>query len=224
MHTQHHLAEQVWSILQSPPQGLPPAPSGYLAMVPRQQNRGNLPPLEHTRASEVRIVQKARLKRLLGEGRFVAHHPGDQSPHHINDHHGGQLPPGEDVVPKGDLFIYEGPNSVVNPFVVATQNNQSLITQQLMGFRLIKRPARGGGQNHPRERTFPTLGRQCPSYHIHLHHHASPPTVGGIVGHSMATFCPITQVVDVHLQQPTLTPAPDHTHAQGGSHHLRKQG
>src|SRR5512134_883358 len=101
------LPEQLRASLGRTPLPFRPSPRLDGAVVPRQEDVGDCPPAELPGAGVVGRLEKPLRKRSLVRRIRVADHPRKEPRHRVDQHQGGQLPPGEDVIPDGEFLVRE---------------------------------------------------------------------------------------------------------------------
>src|SRR5512139_2857868 len=158
------LPQQLRAAGSRPPLPFLPAPRLDGPVVPRQEDVGDRPPAELPRAGVVGRLEE----------------PG----HRVDQHQGGKLPAGEDVVPDGDLLVRQVVrHPLVHPLVAAADQDQVLLACQPGGRIRCEKGPRGGEEDDPARAVGPGEHLHPGEDRLRLHHHPAAAAEGGIVGH-----------------------------------------
>ena len=118
-------------------------------MVSAEKDGGNRPAMPDLRSGILGIFQHTRPVALVLVALRRGQHPRHQTAHRIRNGHGGNLPSGEDKIPKGQLLVHTLVNEpLVNALVVAADHDKAVIpVPQAQGIRLPEHMAAGGEED-----------------------------------------------------------------------------
>src|SRR5690554_6773809 len=96
----------------------------------------------------IKQTRKLCIKRVLCSRLFVPKHTGKQAHNGINDRQGCNFTPREHEIPQRKFLCHTTVDeSLVNPFVAATNQNGTLPLRKLLSMRLVKFLTGGAHQN-----------------------------------------------------------------------------
>src|SRR5215218_4617612 len=190
----------------------PPALHG--AVVARAEHGRDLQAPVDGRPGVLRVLEQAGRERLVGGRGGVAHHPGDQPGHGVQDHQGGRLPAGQDEVADRQDLVDAGADALVDALVAAAAQDQARLGGQAPGDPVVEATAVGGEQHDPGravglqvvEGVEPGAG---------AHDHAGAAAEGGVVDAAVPVGGPVAQVVQADLDQAALPRLAEQAGGQG---------
>ena len=117
---------------------------------------------------------------------------------------------------------------MIDPFVMAANDNEMRFLRKLVRHLLIKPPPGGRHQNDFRLSMFDVCWLVFKIFHggknrFRLHHHPLPAAKGRVINHVMFVGCPIAQVVNVNIRDSFFLRAFHDALAQWRTTDLRKQ-
>src|SRR5512139_1287341 len=199
------LPEQFRAPLGRPPLPFRPAPRLDGPVVPGQEDVGDRPPPELPGAGVVGRLEEPFRKRVVVRRFRVAEHPGEEPGHRVDQHHGGQFPARQDVVPDGDLLVRQVVrHPLVHPLVPAADQDQVLLPGQPGGRIRTEEGPRGGEEDDPARAVVPGERLHPGEDRLRLHHHPAAAAEGRLVGHAVLPLRVLPQVVGLDGQEPRL--------------------
>src|SRR5512133_1774750 len=209
--------QQVGAIPAGALQGLLAAPALHGAVVAGAEHGRDLQAPVDGRPGVLRVLEQTGRERLVGGRGGVAHHPGDQPGHGVEDHQGGRLPAGQDEVAEGQDLVDAGSDAPVDALVAAAAQDQAGLGGQAPGDPVVEAAAVRGEQPAPGR----ALGLQVVEGVEGVepgaggHDHAGAAAEGGVVDAAVAVGGPVAQVVEADLDQAPLPRLAEQTGGQG---------
>src|SRR5512132_4634100 len=209
--------QQVGALPAGALQGLLAAPALHGAVVAGAEHGRDLQAPVDGRPGVLRVLEQTGRERLVGGRGGVAHHPGDQPGHGVQDHQGGRLPAGQDEVADGQDLVDAGADAFVDALVAAAAQDQAGLGGQAPGDPVVEAAAVGGEQHDPGR----AIGLQVVECVEGVepgaggHDHAGAAAEGGVVDAAVAVGGPVAQVVQADLDQAALPRLAEQAGGQG---------
>jgi len=122
-----------------------PAPGLDLFMVSGEKNLGDFHPSKITGPGILGIIQPPLKKRIMPDRFFLADDTGDKPGRGIDDHHGRQLPSGQNIIADGNLICRKMFAHPLIDALIAPADEDDLGTAgHLLGQAEIQLPSLGG--------------------------------------------------------------------------------
>ena len=187
--------------------GRRPAPFGDPGVVTGPQHLGHRPSPELRRPGVLRVLEQPVGEGLLHRGCVVAHDPGQQAGHRLDDQERAGLAAGEHDVADGDLAVAEVVgDALVDAFVPAAQQGEAVTGGQLAGHRLVEPSAAGGEQQQRTRRVRRLHGRED---RLRPHHHPGPTAERRVVDGAVAVVGVVARIVQPQVDHTPLPGAAD---------------
>jgi len=192
--------EQVRSPLERRPQGLPAPPLHDGRMVPRSERLRHADTIKIDRTRVLWPLEEAMKERVLLNGVAITEHVREQPPDDIEEHHGGELSPSEDIIANGQLGMRVRLHPCIHAAIASTDKEQTLTLGQDFSEVLREHGALGTKEDDVRGAKACLEILNAPHDGLWLHNHPGTPTVWGIVRNAVAVCRKISQVVEMDLE------------------------
>ncbi len=169
-------------------------------MVSGKQNLRDLPSAKIGWPGVLRTLEQADAETIVGRGLVVAQHPRQKSNDRIDKDDRSDGTVRQHIIADGNFLVHEVlDNSVIDPFVVAAEDNEMLFGREFASQGLLKAPTLRSHENDRARLLAEGLDRREKRFRLHDHPLSS--TEGRVVDHVVTIIRPTPQIMNLQSER-----------------------